>query len=132
MRLFEQSCAQDLEGAGFVLMLRFFIAADDDHAGRDVRNAYGGISRVNALPTRSRGTHHVDTKILGFVDRDLDVVRFRHHRDGDRRGVNATGALGSRDALYTMYPALEFEAAIGAATGDQRDNFFDFAKAGSA
>src|SRR5580658_6075203 len=43
-----------------VLDLRALVLADDDDAGRDVRDAHGRVRGVHPLPALARGAVHVD------------------------------------------------------------------------
>src|ERR1700730_4143637 len=130
--LLEQARAQNLEGPRLVLVLRFFVATDDHHAGWDVGYTYGRVGVIDALAARSRGAHHVDAEVLLFVDVDLDLVGLGHHGYSDSRGMDAPGGLGGGHSLHAMHSAFELEPAVGAAPGDERDHFLDSAKAGGA
>jgi hypothetical protein len=128
--LIEEAGAEDLQRARFVLMLRFLIAADDHHPAGDVGDADRRVCRVDALAAGTRGAHHIDAEIFFLVDVDLDLVGFRHHHDGDRRGVNPAGGFGRGHPLHAMHSAFVLEAGIGALAVDAGDDFFDAAEAG--
>jgi hypothetical protein len=50
------------------------------------------------LAAGAAGPLHGDVQILR-VDPEVDLLRFRQHRDGRRRGVDAPARLGDGDAL---------------------------------
>ena len=112
-RAVEQPRAQDLQRLRLVLVLRLLVLAGDDEAGRQVRDAHGGVGGVDALPARARRAVDVDAQVL-VRQIDLDVLGLGQHRDGDRRGVDAPLRLGRRHALHAVHAALELEPAEGA------------------
>src|SRR6185437_7418524 len=69
-----------------VLDLRFLVLAAYDGVGRNVRDADGGVGRVDRLATGSGGAEGVDPKVLGF-DLDVYFFGFRKHGYSDGRGV---------------------------------------------
>src|ERR1700733_11233329 len=64
--LLVEAGAQDAHGLGAIFDLRFFVLLRDDQARRNVRDAYGRISRVHGLPARAGGAKRVDAQILGL------------------------------------------------------------------
>src|SRR5690242_14404446 len=84
----EQASAQNFHALGSIFVLRFFILAGNHDSGRNMRNAYGGIRRVDALPARSRRAENVNSNLLR-IDRNFHFVRFRQHRYSNRRGVDS-------------------------------------------
>ena len=55
-------------------MLRPLVLARDDDAGRQVRDADGGIGDVDVLSARAAGPVRVDAEIL-VLDLEVDVLR---------------------------------------------------------
>ena len=109
--------AQHLQRLRLVLVLRLLVLTRHDDARRDVRDAHGGVRRVDALPARPRRPIDVDAEILlGKID--LDVLGFRQDGDRDGGGVDPALRLGHRDALDAMHAALELEPAEGASPLD--------------
>ena len=62
-----------------------------------------------------------------LVDRDVDLLGLGKHRDGRRRGVDASRRLGVRDALHAVHAGLEFELGEGAASLDLGDDLLEAA-----
>ena len=98
-----QPRAEDAHRALSVLPLRTFRLTRDDETRRDVRDANGGVRRVDVLSAGSLRTVGVDAQIVR-IDLDLDLVRFGEHGDRDRRGVDPSGRLRRRHALHAMHP----------------------------
>ena len=73
--------AQHLHRLRAVLDLRLLVLLRDDDAGRDVRDADGGVGRVDALAARAARAERVDAQVL-VVDLDVDFLGFRQHGDG--------------------------------------------------
>jgi len=70
-------------------VLRSFVLAGDDDAGRHVGQADGGFGFVDVLPARAAGAVSIDAQIL-FVDRDVDFfINDRRDGDGAETGVPA-------------------------------------------
>ena len=85
---FVEPGAQHLHRLRAVLDLRLFVLLRDDDAGRDVRDAHGGVGRVDALAAGAARAERVDAQVL-VVDLDVDFLGFGQHGDGRRRGVDA-------------------------------------------
>ena len=123
--------AQHLHGFRPVLDLRLLVLLRHDDAGRDVREAHGGVGRVHALAARAARAERVDAEIL-FVDLDVDLLGLGEHGDGGRGRVDAAAGLGVRHALHPVHAALVLQAAVGAAALDRGDDFLDAARAALA
>ena len=84
------------------------------------------------LAAGARGAEGVDAQV-GRVEVDvLDLVGFRHHRDGTGRGVDTPLGLGFRHALHTVAAGLELQPRIGAVAGQAADDFAVAAEFGFA
>ncbi|MGF6370211.1 hypothetical protein OKW40_002961 [Paraburkholderia sp. RAU6.4a] len=74
-------------------------------------------------PPAARRAERVDTQI-GRIDLDFaDLVRFRHHRDRARRGMDAALRFGGRHALHAMPARLELQLRIRGIAGNSHDHF---------
>src|SRR3546814_21157630 len=71
--LFRSPSLQLLHRLGPVLVLRALILSRNDDAGRQVRDADGGLGGVDMLPAGSRGTVGIDAQVL-VIDCDVDIV----------------------------------------------------------
>ena len=95
----------------------------------DADRAVGRVDRLSAGAGRAID---VDPQVL-VVDLDIDVLGFRQHRHGRRRGVDAPAAFGGRNALDPVNAALELQPREDAAAIDRGDRFLvaaDFGRAG--
>src|SRR6202034_4409646 len=70
---------------------------------------------VDMLAAGARGAIGVDLEI-GLVDLEVRFLGDRKHGDGCGRRVDSPLGLGRRDALTTMYAALELEPGENAAS----------------
>ncbi len=122
----EQPGPQDAHGRLLVLQLALLVLAAGDDAGRHVRDAHGGVGRVDALPARAAAAVDVDAQVV-VVDLDVDLLGLGHHQDAGRAGVDPALRLGDRHPLDAVHPALELEqgerglAGLGRALGLDRD-----------
>ena len=80
--------------------------------------AHGRVGRVDRLPAGPRGAVDVDLQVVR-VDLHVDVLGLGQHRDGRRRGVDASLGLGLRHALDAVRAALELEHRVGAVALDR-------------
>ena len=94
-----------------------------------MREAHGGVRRIDALAAGPGGAVDVDLHVLVF-HLDVHVLGLGQDRDGDRRGVNATARLRGGDALDAVHPALELEPTPRAAALDEQDDLLEPADAG--
>ena len=76
---------------------------------------------VDVLAAGALRAHGVDLEIR-FVDRDIDFLGLRQHRDGRRRGVDSPLRFRVRHALHAMRARFEFEPRENAAAGDLGDD----------
>src|SRR5262245_17029166 len=109
--------AQHLHGEPAVLVLRF-LGRHDDKAGRQMRDAHGGIRLVDVLATGTTRAHGVDADVLG-ADVEIDVLHLREHGDGRCRGVNATARFRGGHALHAMHARFVLEPGKHALAGDR-------------
>ena len=116
-RMLVEARAQHAHGALTVLQLRLLVLHRDHDPTRLVRDAHGRIGRVDRLTAWARRTIYVDLQVIR-VDRDLDLLRFRKHRDSRRRRVDPPLRLGLRDALDAVNAGLVLEHAVGAVALD--------------
>src|SRR5690606_17694709 len=108
--------------ARFVLVLRALVLALDDDAGRQMRDAHGGVRLVDVLTARSRRAKRVDAQIVR-IDLDVaDLLELRQHRDGAGRRVDPALRLGRRHALHAMHAGLELEPRVRALADDPADD----------
>ena len=121
---FEQARAQHAQRFGAVLDLRFLVLAGNHDAGRQVRDAHGGIRGVDGLAARAGRAERVNADFLRF-NMDFNLVGFREHGDGDRRGMDAALLFGGRDALHAVDAAFEPQAAVNLPAFDERDDFLE-------
>jgi hypothetical protein len=79
-----EACAELLERAVAVLVLRALVLALDHDSRRNVRNPDSGIGRIHMLSAFSGGSTRIDAQILLF-DNDFDlVINFRIDGDGSK------------------------------------------------
>src|SRR6185437_2735101 len=95
-----------------------------DDAGRQVRDADGGVRLVDVLAARAGGAESVDAQVRRIQLDLLDLVLFRQDGNGDRGGMNASLRLGGRHALHAMGARFEFQLRESASAGDARDDLF--------
>ena len=72
---------QNPQRFGEILVLAFFILNGDDDPSLMMRQSNGRISLVNLLATGTAGAIIVSPIVIG-LDVDLDILRFRQHRNG--------------------------------------------------
>ena len=77
---------------------------------------------LTCWPPAPLRAHGVDLQVV-VVDRDVDLLGLRQHRDGRGRGVDAARRLGVRHALHAMHAGFEFQLGEGAAAADLGDDF---------
>src|SRR4051812_35543540 len=94
-----------------------------------MRDAHGGIRRVDRLAAGARGTEGGNAEIFGF-DLNVHVFGFRKHSDGDRGGMDASLSLGGGHALHAVDAALVLQLGVGASAFDDGDDFFEPADSG--
>ena len=108
---------------GLVAVLRAVVLALDDDAGRNVGDAHRRVGLVDVLAAGAGGAEGVDAQV-GRVEIDvLDLVDFRHHRHGARRGVDAALGFGHRHALHTVAAGFELEPLIDTVAADAGDDW---------
>ena len=92
--------AQDLHRHRLVLVLRALVLTGDDDAGREVRQAHGGVGLVDVLAAGAARAVGVDAQVL-VVDLDLD--RPRRSRDSTKTEANDVWrrALASNGEMRT-------------------------------
>ena len=118
---FVEAGAQHALRLGAVLGLRALVLADDDDAGRLVREAHGGGDLVDVLPAGAGGVEDVRAH-LGPVDLHLHLVDLGEDGDGGGGGVDAALRLGFGDALDAVDAGLVLHAPVGVLAADaERD-----------
>src|SRR6266853_4970203 len=105
-----------------VLVLRARVLAFHDDAGRQMRDAHGGVGLVDVLAAGARSAVGVDAKVRGIQHDVAD--RARLGQDGDRagRGVDAPLRLGGGHSLDAVTAGFEFELGVSALPDDARDD----------
>jgi len=63
---FVEAGAKDAHGFGAIFDLGFFVLLRDDKAGRQVRDAHGGVGRIDGLTTGTGGAEGINAQIFGF------------------------------------------------------------------
>src|SRR5574343_984814 len=115
--------SQHAHGRGLVGVLRTTVLAFGNDAGRQVGDAHRRVGLVDVLAASTGGTEGVDAQV-GRVEVDvLDLVGFRHHGNGARRGVDAPLGFGLRHALHAVAAGVELQARISAVAGQPADDF---------
>ena len=125
----QEAALQDGHGFGAVFVLGAFVLAGDDEPGGQVRDADGGVGTVDVLAAGAGCAVGVDFKLSG-VDVDFDFVDLRKHGYGDGGGVDSAAGFGDGHALDAVDAAFVFEAAVGAAAFDGKDQFLVAAEFG--
>src|SRR5581483_11340101 len=104
---------QDLHRHRLVLVLRAFVLAGDDDAGREVREPHGGVGLVDVLAAGAARAVRVDAEVL-VPDLDLDVLldvgKDDHRRE---RRLPARVRVEGRDADEAVDARLGAEVAEG-------------------
>ena len=110
---FVQPCAQNLHGRGAVAVLRAFVLALHDDAGRQMRQPNGRVGLVDVLPPGAAGAVGVHTQVLGadfHLDRLVDVGI--DEQRGERR-VSARITVERRNAHQPVDAGFRPQMAIG-------------------
>src|SRR5690606_14060385 len=118
------ACTQDPQCLCLVLVLTLLILAGHHHAGGDVGDAYGGVGRVDALPTRAAAAVDIDTDVLSRKI-DFNLLGFGQDRHRGGRGVDAPAGLGHRHTLDPVDAALMPHVAIDQVPLKAEDNVLD-------
>ena len=116
----------DLEGALLVLALRAAVLAADVEAGGQVEDLDGGFGPVDVLAARSTGAADFDAEVVG-LQLDVDLLGFRHDRDGDGGSVDAALGFGGGDALDAVDAGFVFQGAEYLVAGDAEEDFLEAA-----
>ncbi|OPZ22789.1 MAG: hypothetical protein BWZ10_00247 [candidate division BRC1 bacterium ADurb.BinA364] len=124
-----QARAQDLEGLGAVLDLRFFVLAGHDQARRQMRQAHGGVGGVDALASRAGRMKGVHFQVFG-LDLDFHFLGLGQNGDGDGGGVYPSGGFGDGHALHAVDSAFEFHLAVDRFSFDRKHGFLESAQFG--
>ena len=127
----EEAGAEHGHGPDAVLQLRALVLADDDDAGRQVRDAHGGGDLLDVLAAGAAAVEDVDAQVV-LVDVDVDLLGLGQHGDRRRRGVDAALRLGRRHALDAVDAALVLQARVGALAVDLEDDLLEAADAALA
>src|SRR6185437_5784746 len=90
-----------------------------------------GFGLVDVLAAGALRPHGVDLQVV-VVDLDIDVFYLGQHRDGGRRGMDATGGFGIGHALHPVHAGFEFELGEHAAAVNLGDDFLETAFAAFA
>src|SRR6478752_1391257 len=105
--------------ARLVLQLRLLVLAADHSAGRDVREAYGGVGRVDRLPTGTAGAVDVDADLLvGDVDL-VGLLQHRHDLDRRERRLAAALVVERADPHQPVRAGLDRQRAVGVGRVDR-------------
>ena len=121
----EQARLQHLHRLRAVLVLRALVLAGDDDAGRDVRDADGGVGDVDVLAAGAARSVRVDAQIL-LVDLDLDVVRqLRPDVERGERRVPARRLVERRDAHEPVDAGFGQQHAVGVVAVDGQRRALD-------
>ena len=100
-------------GAGLVLQLALLVLAGHHGAGREVRQAYGGVGGVDRLAAGAAGAVDVDADLLVG---DLDLVGLLEHRhdlDRGEAGLAAALVVEGADPHQPVGAGLDAERAVG-------------------
>ena len=89
-----------------------------------MRDAHGRIGGVHGLATRTGGTEHIDTQVLG-IDREIDFIGFGQDGHGRRRRMDPALALRLRHSLHTMDSRLVAETSVYAFAPYREDDLLD-------
>src|SRR5437764_391703 len=101
-----------------VLQLRLLVLHRDDDPSRKVRDADGGVGRIDGLASRPGRTVDVNLELV-WIDLDLDLLRLGHHRDGRGGRVDPARAFGLGHPLDAVRPALRLQHGVRAVTLDR-------------
>ncbi len=114
---------QHAHGLRLVLVLRAAVLAFDDSAGRDVRDAHGGVGLVDVLAARAGCAKGIDAQLGRIQFHFTHFIGFRQDRHGAGRGVDAALGFGGGHTLHTVRARLEFQYRIRPPPDDARDDF---------
>ena len=115
--LLVEAGTQHLHADLAVLDLRALVLRLHDGVRGQVRDAHGGVRRVDALAAGAGGAVRVDAQVL-LVDLDIDLIGLGQHGDGSRGGLDAALALRLGDALDTVDAALVLHDGVDAVARD--------------
>lgn len=94
----EESCSQNGEGQGLVLVLGAFALYANLKTRRQMLDEHGAIGFVAMLPACTGPSHGCDCDVL-VLDMDLDVARLWEDGHCYSGGVDSTFSLGRRRPL---------------------------------
>ena len=107
-------------------MLRTLRLRRDDEAGRDMRDAHGGLDFVHVLAALAAGTECVHAK---FIRRNDDfavaLLDFRNRVHARETGVAAFVGIERRDAHEAMHAALGLAKTVGVLALDEHRDAFE-------
>jgi hypothetical protein len=104
---------QHLHRAVAVGVLAALGLAGHHHAGRDVRDAHGGLGLVDVLAAGARRTVNVGLQV-GRIDLDIDVVvDFRRHEHRREAGVAAVVRIERALAHQAVHADFGLQPAVG-------------------
>ena len=104
-------------------MLAAVVLALGHDAGRDVRDAHGGVGLVDVLSARAARAVGVDAQV-GRVDlHGHGLVGLGQHGDRAGAGVDAALRLGGGHALHAMAARLEAQVAENVVADDAHHHF---------
>ena len=108
-----------------VLVLRSLVLARHDDAGRQVRDADGGVGDVDVLAAGAARAVGVDAEVL-VLDLDVDVLgQLRPDEDRGERRVPARRLIERRDAHQPMHAGFGEQQPVGVVAGDRERRALD-------
>ena len=98
-------------------MLRAFVLARDDDAGREMREAHRGVGDVDVLAAGAARPVGVDAQVV-LVDLDIDVLgQLGPDVHGRERGVSPRRLIERRDAHQPVHARFGREQPVGVVAG---------------
>ena len=120
--LVQQPRPQHLQRLDLVLQLALLILALHHEIGRQVRDAYGAVGRIDALAAGPLRSEDVDPEVL-ILDLHVDLLRLGQHRDGRGGRMDPPLRLGDGDALDAVYTRFVPERPVHTRAAGREDRF---------
>ncbi len=117
-----QLSAQQCKCLRLILKLRLFRLAIYHNTGRIMCQTHRRVCCIDTLTAVSGSTHHINTNIL-LINYNIYILRLRHHRNGNCRGVDPAAGFCFRHTLHTVNTTLIFQTGIGSLPGDHKVDF---------
>src|SRR5262249_39308985 len=107
-----------------VFLLAPPVLTSNNFSGRNMEDLYGGIGRVNPLPTRTSSPAHFNANVFR-ADLNIDFLGFWQDSDRRGRGMNPSLGFSQRNPLHPVYSALVTKRSEDRFAGNLEDDFLE-------